>query len=915
MSENVIKIKGAKLHNLKNVSVDIPIGKFVVITGVSGSGKSSLTMDTLFAEGQRRYMESLSSYARQFVKNMNKPLVDSIEGLCPAIAIEQKVNSSSTRSSVGSITEINDYLRLLFAKIGKTFSPISGKEVKKDTVSDVINFITSLPEKQKILLLIPLPKHAHKNPTYFLEEILQQGFTRLYNLKNKSYSNIEELLATKKISFGEDDYILIDRWVSKKFDEDELHRLADSIQLAFDETNGDAFLEIENTMHHFCNRFEQDGMLFDQPTANLFSSNNSYGACPQCEGYGQMIGLSPELIIPNTNLSIYDDAVACWKGEKMSEWKHEFIRNAKNNSFPIHKPIKNLSEKETQILWQGSGGIDDFFNMVNQNLYKIQYRIMQARYRGKTKCTSCNGTKLRKEALYVKIENTTIASLFDMPIEKLQQWMQEIKLDKTSKKISERLCLEINNRLNTLMMVGLNYLSLSRSANTLSGGESQRLQLTRILGSNLSDSLYILDEHSIGLHSRDTAKLIEVLQQLKNLGNTIVLVEHDEMIMKNADYIIDMGVYAGKNGGEVIAQGDYKTILKNKKSLTAQYLSGEKKVFLENKKTKKVNSISLLGCRQHNLKNIDVEFPLNMICAITGVSGSGKTTLIKQLLYPAIKNALGEFDVKPGKFDELKGDFKTIKNIEMVDQNPIGRSSRSNPVTYVKAYDEIRNLFAAQKLAKIRGYKSGHFSFNVDGGRCDECKGEGSITVEMQFLADVHLLCESCKGKKFKEELLEVKYKEKNISEILDLSVDEAILFFEKESRIKTKLQTLSDVGLGYVALGQSSSTLSGGEAQRVKLASFLDKSYANKNILFIFDEPTTGLHFHDIQKLLQSFEALIQQGHSIIVIEHNMDIIKNADWVIDLGKEGGELGGQLLYAGELDGLKKVKNSYTAKYL
>lgn len=917
VSDQNIVIKGARMHNLKNINVSIPYNKLTVVTGVSGSGKSSLTMDTLFAEGQRRYVESLSSYARQFMKNMTKPDVDSIDGLCPAIAIEQKVVSSSPRSSVGSMTEINEYLRILFARIGRTYSPISGKEVSKDEVQDIVNEIKKMEHDKKIIVLIPLPEYSKKNPQYYLNELLQQGYSRLYDIKKKEYADIEEKLEAKTIKFTKNDYILIDRFKTKDFskNEDDLHRVADSIHTAFNETGGDVYLEIDGKLKHFCNRFEADGILFDTPVPNMFSENNPHGACPKCEGYGQTIGIDPELVIPNKKISVYEGAVACWKGDKMSNYQKKFIANSDKNNFPIHRPINKLTAEEYETLWNGANGVQSFFDMVAQNLYKIQYRILQARYRGKTTCPDCQGKKLSSPSLYVKINKTDIATLYAMPIEKLKVWLNSLKLDKREEKIASRLLIEINSRVDTLLTVGLNYLTLNRKANTLSGGESQRIQLTRIIGSNLTDSLYILDEPSIGLHSRDTKQLISVLQKLKELGNTVVVVEHDELIMRDADHIIDVGPLASHLGGEIVAEGSYKKLIKNKKSLTAQYLNEDLVVNLKKAKRTIKHKLSLSDCSEHNLKNIDVDFPLNNLVVVTGVSGSGKTTLIKRILYPAIKNAKDQFEVKPGAFGELTGDTHLLDAVEMVDQNPIGRSSRSNPVSYIKAYDDIRSLYATQQVAKLRGYKTGHFSFNVDGGRCDSCKGDGSITIEMQFLADVKLLCESCNGQRFKEEVLEVKYKGKNIADVLNMSVDIAIDFFADNAKIQNKLQALADVGLGYIKLGQSSDTLSGGEAQRVKLASFLLLSTKSNKMLFIFDEPTTGLHFHDIVKLLNSFEALIQNGHSVIVIEHNMDIIKNADWIIDLGPEGGEHGGSLLYSGNVKGLEKVKGSYTGSYL
>lgn len=913
--ERDIIIKGARVHNLKNVNVTIPHNKLIVVTGVSGSGKSSLTMDTLFAEGQRRYVESLSSYARQFMKSMQKPDIDSIDGLCPAIAIEQKVTSRTPRSTVGSMTEMIDYLRLLYAKIGKTYSPISGNLVTKHEVSDVTKFITTLKKDTKVIIMIPMQISAIKDEKYYLTDLLQKGFTRLYIPNTKTYVPIEESIeAIEDIDFTKT-YILVDRIVTRDFEHDEMHRIGDSIQTAFDETNGDVYLEIDGKkVVHFCNRFELDGMRFEEPSPSFFSSNNPYGACPECEGFGQVLGIDPNLVIPNKNLSVYEGAVVCWNGEKMSEWKNAFIHETKNK-FPIHRPIKDLTEDDIKLLWSNKHGIDAFFDMVQENLYKIQYRVMQARYRGKTACTSCGASRIRKDALYVKIQDTHIGQLLDMPIDQLQSWVLNLKLSDHDKTVAKRILTELSIRLETMMDVGLHYLTLNRTANTLSGGESQRIQLTRVIGSNLTDSLYILDEPSIGLHSRDTNRLIRVLKNLRDLGNTVIIVEHDDQVMREADYIIDVGPFASHLGGEIVAVGTYKEIVKNKKSLTGQYLSGKLKVDIKKPNRKVQNKLTLTNCRQHNLKDITVDFPLNMLCVITGVSGSGKTSLIKHILYPAVKNATGDFSTKPGEFGELKGDVKAIQQVEMVDQNPIGKSSRSNPVTYIKAYDEIRALYAKTKLSKLRGYTAGHFSFNVDGGRCDVCKGEGETIVEMQFLADVHLTCENCKGNRFKAEILEVQYKQKNIAEVLEMSVDEACEFFKEEKKIADKINLLADVGLGYIKLGQSSNTLSGGEAQRVKLASFLDRSYNDKKILFIFDEPTTGLHFHDIQKLLTSFQALIESGHSIIVIEHNPDVIRNADWIIDIGPEGGIEGGNVLFDGKPEDIKKQKNSYTGQYL
>lgn len=916
-----IFIKGARMHNLKNVDVAIPRNKLVVVTGVSGSGKSSLTMDTLFAEGQRRYAESLSAYARQFLMRMDKPDVDFIHGICPAIAIEQKVTTRTPRSTVGSMTEIYDYLRLLFARVGKTYSPVSGKEVKKDTVTDVVDFVQTLPVGVKVQFIVPVMVRNKRTLGEELNILMQKGFSRIYvPTVDEKPMRIEDVLE-KKIDPGKAKVnLLIDRIVVKEqFDEDDLHRLADSIQTAFYESEGECHVEVNGKeMHTFNNRFEADGIVFDEPTPNLFSFNNPYGACPTCEGFGQVLGIDEDLVIPDKSLSVYEGAVACWKGEKMSEWQQGFIKASARYDFPIHKPVADLTTAQYRLLWDGNdrvNGIADFFKMVEQNLYKVQYRVMQARYRGRTVCPECKGSRLRKEALYVKVNNATIADLMFKPADELFTWLQNLKLSEHDQTIAKRILIEVNQRMRTLLDVGLNYLTLSRLANTLSGGESQRIQLTKFLGSNLTDSLYILDEPSIGLHSRDTERLIGVLKSLRDLGNTVVVVEHDDMMMREADHIIDMGPLASHLGGEVVAEGPYKELIKNKNSLTGKYLGGELKIEAPTVRRKPRERIRLEGCREHNLKNISVDFPLNMLCVVTGVSGSGKTTLVKQTLYPALMKHFGEGTDRPGHFRALGGDLKNISQVEQVDQNPIGKSSRSNPVTYIKAWDEMRKLFAKQPLAKMRGFVEKFFSFNTDGGRCDTCKGEGEVIVEMQFLADVHLLCEVCKGKRFKDEVLEITYRGKSVFDVLEMSVDQAIEFFADEKKLAQALQPLSDVGLGYVKLGQSSDTLSGGEAQRVKLASFLGKGKASDKVLFIFDEPTTGLHMHDIRKLLQSFDALIEQGHSIIVVEHNTDVIKSADWVIDLGPEGGIGGGNLLYEGPPDGLKKVKESYTGKYM
>ncbi len=915
-----IYIKGARVHNLKNIDVTIPRNKLIVVTGVSGSGKSSLTIDTLFAEGQRRYAESLSAYARQFMQRMNKPDVDYIKGLCPAIAIEQKVITRTPRSTVGSMTEIYDYLRLLFARAGKTISPISGKEVKKDDVADVITTIENLDAGDKVLLLVPFKQHAKRNVKEELNILLQKGFSRLYI--ETEVVPIEDLLESdKKISIKKPDstFLLVDRLIAKKFDEDERHRVADSVNTAFYEGEGEMYIEVnKNRLLHFSNKFEADGIQFEEPVPNLFSFNNPFGACPACEGFSQILGIDPDLIIPDKNLSVYEGAVAPWKGEKLGLWRDHFIKAAKKFNFPVHKPIIDLTEEQLTHLWEGNehvNGINAFFREVEQNLYKVQYRVLLSRYRGRTLCTSCKGYRLRNEALYVKVGGKHIGELCELQVKDLKIWFDALQLSEYDKQVAKRILTEIDHRLKTLLDVGLGYLTLNRLANSLSGGESQRIQLTRSLGSNLTNSLYILDEPSIGLHSRDTERLIRVLKELRDLGNTVVVVEHDEMMMREADHIIDMGPLASHLGGEVVAEGGYDEIISNKESLTGKYLSGQMKIEPPKQVRKWNRSIKLEGARQHNLKNITIEFPLNTLCVVSGVSGSGKTTLIKQILYPALQKLKGEFIEKAGLHKTVSGDIDSITQIEMIDQNPIGKSSRSNPVTYIKAYDEIRDLFSDQPLSKVRGFQPKHFSFNVDGGRCDACKGEGEQTIEMQFLADVHLTCDVCGGKRFKEEVLDVKYNDKSIFDVLDMSVDDAIVFFSDIKEIAKRIQPLSDVGLGYVKLGQSSDTLSGGEAQRVKLASFLGKGKNQGNILFIFDEPTTGLHFHDIKKLLASFNALIDQGHSIIVIEHNMDVIRSADWIIDLGPDAGDNGGEMVYAGVPGDFKKSKKNYTAKFL
>ncbi len=924
---NDIQVVGARVHNLKNVSVEFPRNQLIVVTGVSGSGKSSLTIDTLFAEGQRRYAESLSSYARQFMSRMGKPDVDYIKGLCPAIAIEQKVVTRTPRSTVGSMTEIYDYLRVFFARVGKTYSPISGHEVKKHDVQDVIGYIQSGKQGDKMVLLVTFKQQSKRDIQEELNILLQKGFSRIYLRSAKSESTIlriEEALEMNKTALNKqfkehEVYVLIDRIVVKDFEEDDIHRLSDSIATAFYEGDGIVWVEKNNnTLQDFNNKFSLDGMDFDEPSANLFSFNNPYGACPTCEGYSQVLGIDENLVIPIPTLSVYDGAVAPWKGEKLVWWKDQFIKEAGKNGFPIHQPVNKLTKEQYKQLWKGTGkalGIDDFFADVEAHLYKVQFRVLLSRYRGRTNCPDCNGYRLRKEAYYVQIGGKHIGELCAMPVKDLQVWFKELHLSKNDAEIAKRILIELEQRIQTLMDVGLGYLTLSRLANSLSGGESQRIQLTRCLGSNLTNSLYILDEPSIGLHSRDTERLIKVLQNLRDLGNTVVVVEHDEQIMRKADHIIDMGPLAAHLGGEVVAVGNATALMKDKNSLTGKYLKGTLSILVPEKTRASKYGITLKGAYLNNLKNIDVQFPLHSLCVVSGVSGSGKTTLVKQVFYNALLKAKQLPTEIVGGYSELKGDLHLIDEIEMVDQNPIGKSSRSNPVTYIKAYDSIRDLYARQALSKIRGFAAKHFSFNVDGGRCDTCKGEGEQLVEMQFLADVHLECEDCGGKRFKESVLEVQYKGKSIHDVLEMSVDEAMEFFAEEKNITTAIQPLQEVGLGYVKLGQSSNTLSGGEAQRVKLASFLGKGKASSKMLFIFDEPTTGLHFHDIHKLLKAFNALIDQGHSLVVVEHNTDIIKAADWVIDMGPEAGELGGQVVYEGVPSGLVKCKSSQTGKYL
>jgi len=930
-----IFIKGARVHNLKNITVSFPRNKFIVVTGVSGSGKSSLTMDTLFAEGQRRYAESLSAYVRQFMARMVKPDVDFIKGLCPAIAIEQKVITRTPRSTVGSMTEIYDYLRLLYGRTGKTISPISGREVKKDDVADVLQFIQQLPAESKVYILVPFKQHAKRDMREELNILIQKGFSRMYiKAETHQTNSIEDLLELndkelkKKLKIesaklkAQSAYLLVDRIVSKAFDEDDIHRLSDSIGLAFYEGEGEMFVGVnEQAITSFSNKFEMDGIVFEEPVPNLFSFNNPFGACPTCEGFSQVLGIDPDLVIPDRRMSVYDGAVAPWKGEKLGWWREQFVKGARAINFPVHKAVADLTEEQYNLLWTGQEnvyGIDGFFKEVEQNLYKVQYRVLLSRYRGRTKCPDCKGYRLRKEALYVKVGDKHIGELCEMQVNDLKKWFDNLQLSDYQQKVASRILIEVHQRIQTLLDVGLGYLTLNRLANSLSGGESQRIQLTRSLGSNLTNSLYILDEPSIGLHARDTERLISVLKRLRDEGNTVVVVEHDEMMMREAEHIIDMGPLASHLGGEVVAEGNYDAIIQNEQSLTGKYLRGDLTIPVPLKLRTSKHKLVITGARQNNLKNIDVEFPLDVLCVVSGVSGSGKTTLVKQILYPALRRLKGEFTEKAGFHKNLEGDVDHISQVEMVDQNPIGRSSRSNPVTYIKAYDEIREVFSKQPLSKMRGFLPKHFSFNVDGGRCDTCKGEGEQIVEMQFLADVHLTCEVCGGKKFKEEVLEVTYKGKNVYDILELSVDDAIEFFSADKEgvgIAKAIKPLQEVGLGYIKLGQSSDTLSGGEAQRVKLASFLGKGKGSGHILFIFDEPTTGLHFHDIQKLLASFNALIVQGHSVIVIEHNTDVIKTADWVIDMGPEAGDKGGDIVYTGIPAGIKNVKESITGRFI
>jgi excinuclease ABC subunit A len=924
--KDFIIIKGARVNNLKNISLAIPRNKFVVITGLSGSGKSSLAFDTLYADGQRRYVESLSSYARQFLGRMSKPDVDYIKGISPAVAIEQKVNTSNPRSTVGTSTEIYEYLKLLYARIGKTYSPVSGNLVKRDTVTEVVEKILSLPEDSKVSIFAPLDLSSNDGDLAAKCTVLmQQGFTRV--MLNGEIFRLDEISGIKKKKIKEF-YVLVDRFGIVHGDDDLPGRIADSVQTAYFESHGYCMVETsgaEKNRNTYSNRYESDGIIFEEPSENLFSFNNPFGACKTCEGFGSVIGIDEDLVIPNKRLSVYENAIACWRSEKMNEWQSELLLHAYKFDFPIHKPIQELTTKQKELLWTGNSyfkGLNDFFLFVESQNYKVQYRVMMSRYRGKTVCPDCKGTRLRKDASYVKINGKSIMELVLTPISELTSFCLNLDLTVYETTVSRRLLTEINNRLEVLNDVGLGYLTLNRLSASLSGGESQRINLSTALGSNLVGSMYILDEPSIGLHPRDTQRLIKVLMKLRDLGNTVIVVEHDEEIIRAADQIIDIGPMAGHNGGEIMFQGDFRTLNADTKSLTGQYLNHIRRIEIPVKRRKWIEFIEIKGARENNLKNVDVKIPLHIFSVITGVSGSGKTSLIKRILYPALKKIHGGYGEKTGKFDRLDGDYSRIGSVEMVDQNPIGRSSRSNPATYIKAFDEIRDLYADQPLARVRNYKPGYFSFNIAGGRCDECEGEGVVKIEMQFMADLFLPCESCQGKRFRDEVLDVKYHEKSIVDILNMTVDEAMDFFQQnqksnahEKRILAKLKPLQDVGLGYLRLGQSSSTLSGGEAQRIKLAFFLTKGISEKPTLFIFDEPTTGLHVHDIHKLLIAFESLIGNGHSILVIEHNQEVIKCADWVIDLGKEGGDEGGYVVFEGTPEELVKAEGSYTGFYL
>ena len=909
-----IEIKGAEMHNLKSIDISIPKKKLVVITGLSGSGKSSLAFDTIYAEGQRRFIESLSSYARQFLGKLNKPKVKSIDGLSPAIAIEQRVNNSNPRSTVGTSSEIYEYIKLLYARVGKTISPISGNEIKKDSVNSVLDYVKKLNIGDKFLIMIKLEPPKGLNLKDYLSLYSKQGFARIEIDEKILLIDDFDNRNFKKA------YLVIDRSIFKN-DEDYINRIVDSIENAFNTGNGSLYIKnlVDNSYVFFTKKFQENGINYLEPNEHLFSFNNPYGACPTCGGYGDIMGIDPELVIPNTSLSVYEDCIAPWRGQKLKKYKQLLVNNAHVFDFPIHRPFFELSKEQKDLLWTGNEhfkGIDFFFKKLEQKMYKIQNRVMLSRYRGRTTCSDCKGKRLRKEATYIKVNGLSITELVDMPISKLLDFFKQIKLKGEAMRKSQRLLKEIISRLEFSKNVGLGYLTLNRKSNSLSGGETQRINLATSLGSALVGSIYVLDEPSVGLHPEDTLKLIEILLNLKKIGNSVIVVEHDEDIIRSADHIIDLGPGAGSQGGDVVASGNIKKILKSD-SLTSGYLNGSLNIDIPESRRKISKKLSLTGCRENNLKNINVDFPLNMIVCITGLSGSGKTTLVKNILYPALLKSKGVFKEKPGQFDQVDGDLAEINSIEYIDQNPIGQSSRSNPATYIKVYDEIRNLFSNQKTSKHFGLKPKHFSFNVDGGRCDECKGEGSIKIEMQFMSDIVLKCETCKGKRFKKEVLKAKFVNKNIDDILNLTIQDAYNFFQEnnQTKITNKLKALLDVGMGYVKLGQSSSTLSGGEAQRIKLASFLLKGSSKEKTLFIFDEPTTGLHFHDIKKLIKSFNLLIEFGHSIVVVEHNLDLIKSSDYIIDLGPYGGEDGGNLVFNGTPEDLIKDGNSLLSSHL
>ena len=921
MQEHSIIIKGARVHNLKNIDVEIPHNALVVITGLSGSGKSTLAFDTIFAEGQRRYVESLSAYARQFLGKIGKPDVDLISGIAPAIAIEQKVNTRNPRSTVGTTTEIYDYLKLLFARVGHTFSPVSGREVRCYTTDDVAAFVLGHGGARAVIAA-PLTLAPGQGLIEKLTLLLSDGLMRVYAYGRVQL--IEDLLPTLASDARPEDMLVVIDRLRVASDDDTQTRLRDSVSRAFSYGDDRCSVLIDDERHDFSARFEADGIEFEPPTEHLFSFNNPLGACPRCEGYGKVVGIDEDLVIPDKSKTIYEDAIACWRGETMRRWKEELVRNADKFGFPIHTPFHELTPEQKRLLWRGNEyfhGLDAFFEYIDSERRKIQFRVMKARYTGKTVCPECGGSRLRREALYVRVGGRTIADLVVMPVDELIAFFAALQLDEHDTKTASRILVEIRNRLQYLSDVGLGYLTLDRLSSTLSGGESQRINLSTSLGSNLTGSLYILDEPSIGLHPRDTNRLIKVLRQLRDLGNTVIVVEHEEEVIRAADYIVDIGPKAGYNGGEVVFSGTYDQLLQCKRSLTADYLTGRRRIEIPASERAWRNSILIRGARENNLRNIDVRIPLGVMCCITGVSGSGKSSLVKGILYPALRRRLFDTGLKPGDFDALEGDVAMLRSVEMIDQNPIGKSTRSNPVTYIKAYDEIRKLFADQPYARHTGLTPAHFSFNVAGGRCEECQGEGVIKVSMQFMADVELVCESCGGKRFKDEVLEVKYRGKSIYDVLEMTVDDAIAFFGEESgdatcrRIVERLQPLQDVGLGYIKLGQSSSTLSGGESQRVKLASFLTKDDAQGGVMFIFDEPTTGLHFHDISKLLAAFDALIERGHTVVIVEHNMDVIKCADWVIDLGPEAGDRGGELVYEGTPRGLESCAASHTGEFL